>query len=259
MGQTATQVNHQGINIIEGSNDSPKNVSTGTGKELYVLKLERGKYYVGITNDVNKRYNQHLSDVGSEWTKKYKVVCLEYVKELTHVLDEDMEVKKLMMVYGIENVRGGTYSKVILDQGQIDSLSREYEHATSKCFKCKKTGHYAIDCNIKTLVHIRTIKPKSQTKQSNPKPTCFRCGRNTHTMEECKAKTLLSGVSIINLNYCRDCGRKDHSKEKYSTFKCRYKTNRDGNCIDEHYCEKCGRIGHSVIECTRNNYIENSI
>src|SRR6185312_14136944 len=131
MGQTATQVNQLGANVTEVPNNYHKidsNISfkgdlttteladglNNTKKHLYVLKLEEGKYYVGITNDINKRYNQHLSDIGSEWTKKYKVIGLEYTKELTHVLDEDMEVKKLMMIYGHENVRGGTYSKIIL-------------------------------------------------------------------------------------------------------------------------------------------------
>lgn len=40
----------------------------------YVLSLENGNYYVGITNNFNERINQHLSGKGSSWTKKHKPI-----------------------------------------------------------------------------------------------------------------------------------------------------------------------------------------
>ena len=39
---------------------------------IYVLQLEKGKYYIGKTNNINARLNNHFLNGGSEWTKLYK-------------------------------------------------------------------------------------------------------------------------------------------------------------------------------------------
>jgi predicted GIY-YIG superfamily endonuclease len=39
---------------------------------IYILKLQNNKYYIGKTNDINSRYKQHLCGSGSAWTKKYR-------------------------------------------------------------------------------------------------------------------------------------------------------------------------------------------
>ena len=41
---------------------------------IYVLKLQGGRYYVGKSQDVIGRYKQHMDGKGSAWTKKYKPI-----------------------------------------------------------------------------------------------------------------------------------------------------------------------------------------
>ena len=91
--------------------------------------------------------------------------------------DEDNTVKSMMATYGIENVRGGSYSRVILSESEIEILRREINHAKGACLKCGKTGHYAEQCG-------QGVKK------------CTKCGRNSHLAKDCYAKTHLNGNKI---------------------------------------------------------------
>ena len=116
---------------------------------IYALQLEQGKYYVGKTHrseGVNLRFYEHTTGRGSEWTKKYKPISI--IEDYDHncTLEEDVLTKKYMMKYGIENVRGGSYTKIDLEQWQIMSLEHEFKSVSDKCFKCGKNGHFANEC-----------------------------------------------------------------------------------------------------------------
>ena len=41
---------------------------------VYVLRLEGGRYYIGKSDNVMNRYQQHLGGSGSAWTRKYRPV-----------------------------------------------------------------------------------------------------------------------------------------------------------------------------------------
>jgi predicted GIY-YIG superfamily endonuclease len=82
---------------------------------LYVLKLEQGKYYVGVTAQTpEKRMEQHVRGfAGAAWTKKYKPLELLDKKELGMMTYGEAEkyeakvVRKYMDEKGYNNVRGG--------------------------------------------------------------------------------------------------------------------------------------------------------
>ena len=88
---------------------------------LYVLKLEEGKYYVGITSQTPEiRMREHINHVrAAYWTMKYKPLELIEKKDLggmTKVEAEKIENKKtreIMKIYGLNNVRGGDLSSNI--------------------------------------------------------------------------------------------------------------------------------------------------
>ena len=208
-------------------------------RSLYVISLEGGKYYVGITNNLQQRITQHKEGCGCVWTKKHVFDRLVSSEPLQHSLDEDTKVEKLMMQHGIDNVRGGSYSNIVLTNEQTDALTRKISHANNHCLKCDKPGHYAKDCNTKKLV-----------------VECSRCGRNSHTKEKCYATTLhLSGIPVKDLNFCGLCGRDNHSNGNYfaELFKCSHDSNRYGKKVRcGNFCERCGRIGHTIVECFAN-------
>ena len=97
---------------------------------IYVLKLEDKssgyKYYIGKTNnDVSIVYSQHKNNKDCEWTTKYPPIELFETFKSEYSLDEDKVTKLYMKKYGIDNVRGGSYSTLELDENVIKSL--EYE------------------------------------------------------------------------------------------------------------------------------------
>ncbi len=116
---------------------------------IYVLKLNDGKYYVGRTTNLDKRIRDHKNGYGSAWTKKYGFIELIDTIHVDSPFYEDMIVKTMMHTHGIENVRGGSYSQILLQKEQYDQLRREINGATDKCFKCGG-DHFVVDCKKDT-------------------------------------------------------------------------------------------------------------
>ena len=83
--------------------------------QLYVLKLEQNKWYVGITSlTPEKRFSQHWSGFGgANWTRKYKPIKIYYTKDLGCCSIKRAEryesrvTRMYMRKYGWNNVRGG--------------------------------------------------------------------------------------------------------------------------------------------------------
>jgi len=116
---------------------------------LYVLKLIKDKYYIGITNkDLRVRFLQHKQGIGASWTKLYKPISIVETLMTSNKFDEDKWTKMYMDKYGIDNVRGGSYTKINLDEYQIKALKLELCTANNLCFKCGKFGHFASQCMI---------------------------------------------------------------------------------------------------------------
>ena len=89
---------------------------------LYALKLEEGRVYVGITTDVDKRFQQHKAGIaGIAWTKKYKPLKVEFKKDLGTITTEKAQeyegklIRKYMEHYGDDSTRGGD----LIDLGDV--------------------------------------------------------------------------------------------------------------------------------------------
>ena len=147
----------------------------------YVIKCEDGCYYVGKTDRlVQQRYAQHVAGKGSEWTKLHKPIKLLKYQNNSNIWLEDQWTKECVAKYGIDKVRGGSYSNTILSKEQVNVLSNEINTAKNLCFNCNKSGHFAKDCKVNAKKKIPISK--------NPK-RCSRCGRNSHKADKCYAKT----------------------------------------------------------------------
>lgn len=150
-------------------------------QQLYILELENGKYYVGKSNDASARIEQHKQGKGADWTRLHAFKRIVEIRRLVDNLEEDKVVKKLMLQYGIANVRGGSYSGIELSVESIAVLERELSTAQDRCFYCSKKGHLLRQC------------PERSGVRNNNSRICSRCGRSSHSVESCFAKTTISG------------------------------------------------------------------
>ena len=50
--------------------------------------------------------------------------------------------------YGIDNVRGGSYSSTNLSESQIKNLHHINKSHNDKCFNCGKKGHFMNICKL---------------------------------------------------------------------------------------------------------------
>ena len=90
---------------------------------IYVLKLESNKYYIGITTNINFTLDNHNE---TEWTKQYNPI------ELTELISNNKDLDKVtirfMKKYGIENVRGGNFNEIKLNDEVIIRLENRIKY-----------------------------------------------------------------------------------------------------------------------------------
>jgi hypothetical protein len=114
---------------------------------IYVLRCTNNKYYIGKTlTNVNKRFRIHIKGNGAVWTKKYKPIEILKTYKNCDKFDEDKYTKIYMDKYGIDNVRGGSYTKINLDNDVIKFLEKELSSTYDKCYGCNSRTHFIKNC-----------------------------------------------------------------------------------------------------------------
>lgn len=189
---------------------------------IYVLLCSGNRYYIGKTDrPIEERIEEHFSRNGSEWTRKYKPLKVLRVVHNADDFDEDKYTKQYMKKYGIDRVRGGTYSQIHLPECSIKSLERELCNASDLCYRCNRPGHFANQCYAITQAQLHTytdvwsceicnkdfdtyhaakkheekcLVTTHQTPYRGNK--CYRCGRIGHYANECYASTHIKGYML---------------------------------------------------------------
>ena len=106
---------------------------------IYKLDLEHGKKYIGKTNNINRRMEQHFTGNGSQVTKKFKPIKAEIIDICPGYFSGNLEQNhtiKNIEKYGYNNVRGGSY---------VNSKTLQKSNLPT-CFNCGKKGHYSNQC-----------------------------------------------------------------------------------------------------------------
>ena len=120
--------------------------------DIYKLKLENGKKYIGKTTNIERRLNEHFTGNGSQVTKKFaphKAQVIETIPGYFANIAEQEHTNDNINKYGYDNVRGGKYtnSKTLKYNNKSNSKS------TNNCFRCGRKGHYSVSCYANTDVY----------------------------------------------------------------------------------------------------------
>lgn len=147
---------------------------------IYILKLEGNRYYIGYTSDPKKRINEHLNGNGCSFTKKYKPIAVEKIKYNDDPNKVDKYVIKYMKKFGINNVRGGTYKDEKFSDELKLKLKKELENDPKMIIEVK---------NMMSTIKPKTNKPIkikiNKTVTKIHKGTCYICGKDGHYQEDC--------------------------------------------------------------------------
>ena len=196
---------------------------------IYVLLCSNQKYYIGKTDaTLQDRIISHFRGIGSEWTRKYAPIkVVEEIRDADE-FDEDKVTKRYMKTFGIQNVRGGSYTQLKLPRYLLLALQQELCTASELCFRCNRPGHFVSDCYASTKADGSLINVDSDSDgdgegegegegdgDGEPKTSfgtklfsafvsimdnflkepekCYRCEREGHFVDKCYAKTNIHG------------------------------------------------------------------
>ena len=130
---------------------------------IYTLKLEGGKYYVGATSNLTRRFRQHCSGKGANFTRKYKPLYISsfstvYADKFDDVrIYEDARAIEAIFQWGIENARGGRFFS---PNTKRSTLNKNYEKIPDTFKNIPK-----ITTKAGTISLTEVRQPKKKTKK----------------------------------------------------------------------------------------------
>ena len=163
---------------------------------VYILQLEKGKFYVGQSDDIDRRIWVHTNHNGSAWTKKYNVVeRLPLLTSYQPYFWELVETLEMMKEHGIDNVRGSMFASPFeLKPFEKILAAQLYCELHDLCRKCGGKGHFINQCDGKMSSWVSQFGGSLDISDIN-KRKCNNCNCSIDELPR-------------NFRYCRPCFKK---------------------------------------------------
>lgn len=216
---------------------------------VYVLKLQHGKYYVGRTTNPSFRIQDHVSGSGSQWTRIHKPVDVIELVPGCDEYDEDKYTKMYMAKYGIDNVRGGSFVSVDLDDSTVSTIRQMLDGASGCCFKCGKKGHFAADCGsasgVGSGVRKRVYRESDDDDDDNDDDDDSEESSEDEEDREGRFQNKLVRTTSFS-SFSRGGGGGQHASSRRGLV---------GHITTISCCYRCGRPGHYASECYASRHV----
>ena len=114
---------------------------------IHLLRLRDNKYYVGRSTRSPYNYlTKHMHGGINDWTNRY--IPFEVVSSVPSNEYSDLNVAVLehMLIYGIDNVRGGSYSALEIPELHYNVIEAEMWRINNLCGRCGREEHEEIQC-----------------------------------------------------------------------------------------------------------------
>ena len=118
---------------------------------VFVLLLEKDKYFLSSCLNPNTDIQKYFDGYGPNWLKLYKPIKIVEILYPCDIFDLDKNTKRYMAKCGVENVRGGSYTKIRLSKTQRNHIDNEIFTALGMCMHCGSDNHISINCHHNTL------------------------------------------------------------------------------------------------------------
>ena len=81
--------------------------------QVYLIQTETGKFYTGITTDINRRLNEHKNKKGAKYfrlEKPQKIVFIEACKNRSEATKRELQIKKFSKNEKLQLINNDLYS-----------------------------------------------------------------------------------------------------------------------------------------------------
>jgi hypothetical protein len=167
---------------------------------VYCLLLKDGYRYVGRTTDLHARIEKHKQEKtsSSSWLFHHPYVKIEKIYELkdengdtvpADAFLEDCITFKMMVLHGLEKVRGGNYCKVVLEEKDSNDIKKILD-SQDACYSCGSKEHMWKTCPLTKCRNQNCKSPYGHIFRECPSVICWRCQGN-HFQADCQFNSFL--------------------------------------------------------------------
>lgn len=176
---------------------------------VYVLELSNNNFYIDQTDNITDIVSNNIHpEKGLEWISIHAPVGIKEIVQTIDPFDEDKIVIKYMSMYGIQNVRGGSFCEVELSENTIDIIRKMIFNATNKC-DVVHTHVNAVNGNIvddnvsqeKQIVIPESVDSQLILKDILDGSKCDECG---HAGKRKMYNSTFSDVDRLFYDICRN-------------------------------------------------------